>query len=102
MSLLRELRTDYEKIKTLGGEVIAVAMEAKKADALDRVISRTKAPFPVLNGAGGKWREHYQYLYTYLIDATGTVRAVFGGTVHTRHRGVTVVRAFEKMVKKGP
>jgi len=100
MSLLRELRTDYEKITALGGEVVAVAMEAKKADALSRVLDRTKAAFPVLNGAGGKWRDHYQYLYTYLIDASGVVRAVFGGTVHVRHRGETVVRAFARMVGK--
>jgi hypothetical protein len=89
-------------VKGLGGEVVAVGMEEKNADELRKTIQRAKAPFPILDGAGGKWRERYEYLYVYVIDAKGVVRSIFASTVHARPRGEAVVGAFERMMAPRP
>ena len=78
-----------------------MGMEEKNADELRKTIQRAKAPFPILDGTGGRWRERYEYLYVYVIDAKGIVRSVFASTVHARPRGEAVVAAFERMMASG-
>jgi hypothetical protein len=73
-------------------------MEGKDASDAAKTKEKLKAPFPVLYGKDGAWRERYDYLHAYVIDAEGVVRAVFPGTVPKRPSGETIADAFETII----
>jgi len=79
---------------------VAIAVEEKAPDGLQKTLEKTKAGFVVLNGTGREWTKRYQYLYVYVLDASGVVQGVFGGTVHARPAGEQVVRCLQQMAQR--
>jgi len=76
---------------------VAIAVEEKAPDGLQKTLQKTKAGFVVLNGTGREWTKQYQYLYVYVLDAHGVVRGIFGGTVHARPTGEQAVQSLQQL-----
>ena len=91
----------YDKFKTLDVEILSVHREEREGvEGLKKTIRMTGIKFPPVLDFKNKETAPYSQgaFFTYVIDKSGTIRAILPGTTYERPTGEKILETFKKCV----
>ena len=95
-----ELQSNYEAIKSLNTEIIAIAQEERDASTLAKVHEFVQQGFPVVADPERASWETFSRYGVYLVDKEGVIRVVAEGSKEARPRLDLLVEALAKLEGK--
>ena len=91
-----ELNKNYDKIQSLGAELLAIHVECSPAGTLTAAKGHGFA-FPMANDERLQVVDKYSPTSAYVIDAGGIVRARWLGSIHERVGPEAIIEALKKL-----
>ena len=91
-----ELNKNYDQIRSLGVEMLAIHVECSPAGTL-AAVKRHNLTFPMANDERLQVVDNYSPTSAYVIDADGIIRARWLGSIHERVGPEAIIEALKKL-----